>query len=215
LAASLSLTPQLNCRIIFDKHVHGGNVDKWKLKPPFSRLCPICQQPDSQTHWLRDCPGFHQVAMRHTLQDKLQDYYRSLGPDRRAARQFAQLMASHILTSGNPLLWLGIWNTQSIYVLKSFDLPSDEQGRVGPIIRAVTDIFIRMARDLWLQRAKDCPRPKSFHYRSRTPLPARPPTPRPMSRLTPTRSSPSASTNTNGCTPTSAKNSRCRHNARC
>ena len=128
------LTSQLNCRILFDKHVHGGNVKKWKLKSPFSELCPICQQTDSQTHWLRDCPGFHQVALRHTLQDKLQDYYRSLGPDRQAARRFAQLIASHILTSGNPLLWLGNWNTQSLYILKSFDLPTTKQGRVGPII---------------------------------------------------------------------------------
>ena len=70
------LTPQLNCRILFDKHVHGGNVKKWKLKAPFSEECPICQQPDSQTHWLRDCTGFHQVALRHTLQDKLQALYR-------------------------------------------------------------------------------------------------------------------------------------------
>jgi len=27
-------TPQLNCRLICDKHVHGGNVTKWKLSPP-------------------------------------------------------------------------------------------------------------------------------------------------------------------------------------
>ena len=82
-------TPQLNCRILFDKHVHGGNVKKWNLKAPFSDLCPVCQKSDSQTHWLRDCTGFHQVAMRNTLQDKLQSYYTSLGPERRAARTFA------------------------------------------------------------------------------------------------------------------------------
>ena len=98
------ITTQLNCRILFDKHVHGGNVRKWKLKPPFSELCPICQQPDSQTHWLRDCIGPNQVAIRQSLMDAMQTYYVSLGPDRRAARQLAQLMASHILTSGNSLL---------------------------------------------------------------------------------------------------------------
>jgi hypothetical protein len=80
---------------------------------------------------------------------------------------FAQFMATHILTSGNPLLWLGCWNTQALYLLKSFDLPAAEQGRVGPVIRAVTDIFIRMARDLWLLRATDSPKPKGLRYRSR------------------------------------------------
>ena len=50
------LTPQLNCRLLFDKHVHGGNVRKWKLKTPFSEYCPICQQPDSQTHWMETAP---------------------------------------------------------------------------------------------------------------------------------------------------------------
>jgi hypothetical protein len=160
-------------------------VKKWKLKAPFSEECPICQQPDSQTHWLRDCTGFHQVALRHTLQDKLQSLYRSLGPDRPEARRFAQLMASHIKTAGNPLLWLGNWNTQSLYLLKSFELPSYEQGRVGPIIRAVTDIFIRMARDLWLLRAQNSPRLKGSRYRTRTLPQAQPPRTRPLMRMTP------------------------------
>ena len=86
--------------------------------------------------------------MRYDVNAKLQNYYRSLGTDRCAKKSFAQLMASHILSSGNPLLWLGIWNTQSIYILKSFELPPNEEGRVGPVIRAVTDIFIRTAKDL-------------------------------------------------------------------
>ena len=94
-------------------------------------------------------------------------------------------MASHILTSGNPLLWMGNWNTQSVYLLKTFNLPAYEQGRVGPIIRAVTDIFIRMAWDLWLLRATDSPRPKGFRHRSRSAFQARPPVLRPVMRMTP------------------------------
>ena len=100
-------------------------------------------------------------------------------------------MTSHIITSGNPLLWLGNWNTQAITLLKSHHLPVAEAGRVGPIIRAVTDLFIRHARELWLQRAKDSPRKKSHYprqYRSShdptAPL-ARPPPSRPPLRLTP------------------------------
>ena len=90
------------------------------------------------------------------------------------------------MNSGNPLLWLGNWNTQSITLLKSLQLPSNERERVGPIIRAVTDIFIRAARNLWLQRAKDSPyRPQAAScpntYRS---FP-RPPTMRPLQRITP------------------------------
>jgi hypothetical protein len=140
-------------------------VRKWKLKPPFSEMCPICQQPDSQTHWLRDCTGINQTILRNSLHDRIQTYYNSLGPERPAARAFAQLMTSHIITSGNPLLWLGNWNTQAITLLKSHHLPASEAGRVGPIIRAVTDLFIRHAQELWLQRAKDSPRKKSHSPR--------------------------------------------------
>jgi hypothetical protein len=93
-------------------------------------------------------------------------------------------MASHILTSGNPLLWLGNWNTQSIFLLKSFNLPSAEEQRVGPIIRAVTDIFIRHARELWLQRATDSPRTATRPNKHYQPLRIRPPSSRPVQRIT-------------------------------
>ena len=177
----------MNCRILFDKHVHGGNVRKWKLKAPFSELCPICNLPDSQTHWLRECTGPRQVTTRNLLHDSLQVYYCSLGQDRPGAKRLAQLMASHIINSGNPQLWMGNWNTQSITLLKSLNLPPNERERVGPVIRAITDIFIRSARSLWLQRAKDSPRPKHFADWGRTRLPPsqRPPRTRPLQRITP------------------------------
>jgi hypothetical protein len=140
---------------------------------------------------MRDCTGINQIILRNSLQDKLQNYYHSLGPDRPAARTFAQLIASHIITSGNPLLWLGNWNTQAISLLKSHTLPGAESGREGPIIRAITDIFLRQASALWLQRAKDSPRARTTlvrrHYSSHDPTAplAQPPQMRPRILLSP------------------------------
>ena len=101
-------TPQLNCRLLYDKHVHGGNITKWKLPPPlFSPLCPKCNLLDSQQHWITECQHHTQRQIRTDLENDLEMYNNQFKNEQTPLKSFASYMASLAFIPGNTHLWLG------------------------------------------------------------------------------------------------------------
>jgi hypothetical protein len=133
-------TPQLNCRLLHDKHVHGSNVTKWKLPSPlFSPLCPKCNLPDSQQHWITECQHHSQRQIRKDLDNDLETYCNKFKEEQAPLRRFALHMVSLALIPGNTHLWLGNWNTANINLLLNHPTPHKYHCQVTKIIQAITN----------------------------------------------------------------------------
>ena len=112
-------------RLMFDKHMHNGNIAKGVRNPLdaiVAAKCPFCIEQDSQEHWLMHCQacsrtvGIRKVALAHIR--KMISTEASLHKDAGArssvssfGSRFLSFLVGPLRSSG---AWMGEWTSEQL-----------------------------------------------------------------------------------------------------
>ena len=190
--ATLS-TASRNIKIFMDKNWHGGNQAKG-IKDPEERLlvskCPLCDQQDSQDHWIRKCQGGTQRITRDQFQPELRRAIRDANDKFHYSSAIAMQITLDIAMqhpSGQDV-WIGQWTPP----LQNALLSELHRRRPGAL-RELTDSRIRNLRKDIMTIARILAEATSYVWRERQDtvqrlhLNAPPPTPRTPSSIRPSQ----------------------------
>jgi hypothetical protein len=148
-------------RLVWDKHLHGGNIRKNQdpdLHPPGP--CPLCSEPDSLRHWTLEC---QHATIQHARTQQLAELAPATGPNRRCVRKHILQACLHLLTNHEygHYLAIGQWprplQLALLTAIQAFlgdeianlFLPSDYLTFRATIIKATRGI-LALGQALWL-----------------------------------------------------------------
>ena len=108
-------------RILWDWNEHGGNLRKQDKTGREKGYCNMCiQTPDSQRHWICNCPNMGAVKIRKDTADKLSTFLTKTSFQDGADGAFAKVYIDHNKHSQDPNLFqLGMLSNLDILHLES------------------------------------------------------------------------------------------------
>ena len=151
-----------NIRLFWDKGWHGGNKAKaGRTEEDIRQLgkCPLCDQQDSQRHWLLECQHPTQVAARQKHIAKAQRHVREdYSPEKTLLQATMHLATTH---SEGEMVWTGMWTPALRNALQttlnrwdgsaSYNSTTKTRSRRSALLK-LSVILADAASDMWVSR---------------------------------------------------------------